>query len=81
MLQEGNPDPGDGSNQIVIERLYMPDGANIIGALTNPGSVFFKNTATASGAGVLTLQPVGPKWDDAECKICPECPDCPVTPE
>jgi hypothetical protein len=61
---------------ITFTQTYYPDGANIIGALMNPGSVFFKNTATAAGLGVLSKQPVGPKTDFAECKICPPCPTC-----
>ena len=61
---------------IVFTQTYYPDGDNIIGALLNPGSVFFKNTATASGDGVLSKLPTGTVEDYAECKICPPCPDC-----
>ena len=64
------------TGKITFTQTYNPDGANIIGALTNPGSVFFKNTATAQGKGVLSKTLVGPKTADAECKICPPCPDC-----
>jgi len=61
---------------ITFTQTYYPDGANILGALTNPGSVFFSNTATAGGLGVLSQIPVGPKTDFADCKICPPCPTC-----
>jgi hypothetical protein len=61
---------------ITFTQTYYPDGANIIGALMDPGSVFFKNTATASGLGVISKDPVGPKTDFAKCKICPPCPTC-----
>ena len=63
-------------DSVTFTQTYFPDGYSILGALTDPGSVFFKNVASASGVGVLSGIVRGPLSDDATCKICPPCSTC-----
>ncbi|WP_339458263.1 hypothetical protein [Pseudomonas sp. EA_105y_Pfl2_R69] len=72
----GTMDTGD---VVVLKQTYRPDGQNILGALSNPSGVSFKNTATTSGTGVLSGTPLGPLMATATCELC-VCPDCPPEP-
>jgi hypothetical protein len=72
----GTMDTGD---VVVLKQTYRPDGQIILGALSNPSGVSFKNTATTSGTGVLSGTPLGPLMATATCELC-VCPDCPPEP-
>jgi len=61
----------DAGEVVTFKQLYKPDGTSIVGALSTPNSVFFKNIATAQGTGVLSNSGTGLKQDDAVCELCP----------
>jgi hypothetical protein len=69
----------DNGEAVTLKQTYRPDGDNILGALTNPSGVEFKNTASAEGTGVLSQTPLGPLTAEASCELC-ACPDCPPEP-
>jgi hypothetical protein len=61
----------DNGETVTLKQTYRPDGQNILGTLGQPNTVFFNNTASASGTGVLSQTPLGPLTADASCELCP----------
>ena len=54
----------------VFKQAYLPDGNNIVDALTNPGGVEFENEATASATTTFG-DSLGPLTSEASCPLCP----------
>lgn len=53
----------------VFKQAYLPDGNNIVDALTNPGGVEFKNTASSSATTTFG-DSLGPLTSEASCPLC-----------
>ncbi|WKE65660.1 hypothetical protein PVT67_18680 [Gallaecimonas kandeliae] len=60
---------------VTFKQQYKPDGLSIIGALTNPGSVLFSNTASALAKGKLSGTDVNNGVAKTATASCPLCPD------
>jgi len=61
----------DSLETVTFQQTYKPDGDSITGNLATPNNVFFNNTASALGTGVLSGTEIPKKEATASCELCP----------